>query len=320
MRDRQLLRTNTSTASVVGLVPESLLTTSTTTTNNDSNSPAIPSSSCGGIDIASGLAYLVIPSDNNTNNNDDNDDNKMSGNAATTGQTKLHIWRHEMYTLAEDLISHDSNAAIQLTHPASFQTTDTTTDIRHERLLALVPVSTSDGTAPVVSSSSSLLVPPGSMSLYWCSPSGILCYWNDLSTLRSSSSSTGSCDVCIPIPLCKETNERVTVITHTHNHSGGSNTIGGGGNSGGGGVLIIGTSSNRTFVIRKNTRPLELTVHLLSSRDAKRNAMNGNDRQERGLDAADSGGGGLMGGIYSRLFTPGKKTIQSSSSDTHSNE
>jgi hypothetical protein len=72
--------------------------------------------------------------------------------------------------------------------------------------------------------------------------------------------------------------------------------------------VLVGTSKKRTFHVWKNSRPLELQARLLLSDDLKE-AIESESRP------------GLLSGIYSKLFTPGKpKTIPTVDEDLHPRE
>lgn len=73
------------------------------------------------------------------------------------------------------------------------------------------------------------------------------------------------------------------------------------------GVLLLGTSGYRTFLCAKSTRPLELTVRLLSDGIKGGAPVSGHGAPGDGAEDEPAPRTGIIGGIYPRLFTPGKK-------------
>lgn len=77
-------------------------------------------------------------------------------------------------------------------------------------------------------------------------------------------------------------------------------------------MLLLGTSGYRTFLCAKSTRPLELTVRLLSDGIKGGAPVSRHGAPGDGAEDEPAPRTGIIGGIYPRLFTPGKKRSVSS--------
>lgn len=264
MRDRQLLRSKTACASVAGLLPSAF-----------GNRPdLIVSSHLGGIDSTSGLAYIVTTSNDSTTSNIVED---FSPSAT------IYIWKQDIVSLSEDIAPSDDAPILEFTHPHGCWQQDTNRNNKSisndngktKKMVVLTP-SFSGGNYTSSSQKRNDNVYSG-MSLYWASPDGNICYWNDISE------SGRGCDVSTSLPL--EDGESITFIAF-HEATGA-------------GSILVGTSMKRTFHVLKNTRPLELQARLLLSDDLKGGGG-------RGQDGDGEGSQGILGGLYSKIFTPSK--------------
>ena len=258
MRDRQLLRSKTACASVAGLLPSAF-----------GNRPdLIASSHLGGIDSASGLAYIV------TSSNDIVEDSSPSAT--------IYIWKQDIVSLSEDIAPSDDAPILEFTHPHGWDNgnkSNNDNDSDNGKTKKMVVLTPSFSGSNYTSSSSSQKRNDNAysgMSLYWASPDGNICYWNDISE------SGRGCDVSTSLPL--EDGESITFIAF-HEATGA-------------GSILAGTSMKRTFHVWKNTRPLELQARLLLSDDLK----GGGGGQDGDGEASQ----GILGGLYSKIFTPSK--------------
>ena len=239
MRERQLLRTKTSCASVAGLVSKS---------QNEEIEAVLSAAHGGGID-PSGLAFLV------------------TGN-------RIRIWKQDIFSLSEEIIQ-ELAPVVGLEHPDQNHAQDSDAGIQASsaRRVALAPSLSGMNYA---NSQRKIETIYNGMSLYWSSPNGTICYWNDISE------SGRDCDVFISLPLRE--NELVTFVTR-HDASGAANA----------GSILVGTSRKRTFHVWKNARPLELQARLLFA-----------DELQESNGASSSAQGGLLSGMYTYIFTPSK--------------
>lgn len=250
---RQLKHSDSENVSVVGLVPRKVLEKWSTKTK--------PSYG-GGIDTASGLAFALFPCGHNA--------------TESFSAVRLNIWRQETCTLTEDLVAgnlSDEKSVGDFIHPDYIEPTTASTSqmplIKHEELVTFVPTSVWSQTS--------------SMSLYWCSPKGMIHMWIDI----SGSGYTGESDIVTQVPLNED-----EYVTHTR-FCDGNESIGNAA-----GMLLIGTSQKRTFQCVKITRPLALRVQLLLSED------------QIGMNDGSSDSQGLLSNMYS-YFTPSKKKAAS---------
>eukprot|EP00979_Chaetoceros_neogracilis_P002561 scaffold435_cov275-Chaetoceros_neogracile.AAC.13 len=248
-RDRQLLRSKTAHASVAGLLPSVL-----------GNSPELLASShLGGIDSASGLAYIMTSND---------DDSKLGLPSSAT----IYIWKQDIGSLSEDIAPSDDVPILKFTHPHGWQKEmDDSSLGKVKKMVILAPSFSGVNYASSQRRNDNVY---SGMSLYWASPDGLVCYWNDISVNGSDS------DVSASLPLNLDNGEFVTYITFLDSTGAGS--------------ILIGTSMKRTFHVWKNARPLELQARLLLSDDLKESDGEGETSQ------------GIFGGIYSKIFTPSK--------------
>lgn len=241
MRERQLKRDKTSCVSVAGLV---------TMTSSENIEAVLNAADAGGID-PSGLAFIVT-------------------------DNRIRVWKQEIFSLSEEIIQ-DLTPVIELEHPS-----DPADFAHHEqsgndksmtRSVALAPHAHSYAGGGSHRRMESIY---NGMGLYWSSPNGSICYWNDISE------SQRPCDVSVSLPLRE--NEIITYVT-LHDTPGATNA----------GSILVGTSMRRTFHVWKNARPLELQARLLLSDELKESNA-----------TATSSQGGLLSGMYSYMFTPSK--------------
>lgn len=253
MRDRQLHRSKTASVSVVGLLPSCI----------GNQTDLIKAAYYGG--SQSGIAYLVGPSSL------DGHSDKSSAN--------IIIWKQNIATLSEEIAPSDEAPVIEFQHPngmAGFEG-----DLNELKNMVAIAKSSSVSYASAQKRNDNVY---NSFSLYWASPDGHICYWNDISE------SHRECDIITSLPM--ENDEFVTYISYNDTLNGS-------------GSILVGTSMNRTFHVVKNTRPLELQSRLLLSDDFKYSNIDGETSSQ-----------GLLGGLYS-MFTPSKpkKSLSTKSSD-----
>jgi hypothetical protein len=255
MRDRKLLRDKKASSFVNGLLPSYF---------ENQSQELLASSRYGGIDSASGLAFVILIS-----------------SSSVGGELRRRLFaygRQDVVSLSEELLPSDEAPVVEFTHPqgASFvqQQQQQQNLACNVQFVALVPAIT--GINHHVHSYKKGASAYSGMSLYWSSPDGCVCFWRDISE------SNKDCDAFTVLSL--DNDEMVTFVSYCASITMGS------------GSVLVGTSKKRIFHVWKNTRPLELHSRLLMS-DELKDMTAASESESRH---------GLLSGIYSKLFTPGK--------------
>jgi len=229
------------------------------------------SSHLGGIESTSGLAYIV------TSSNDIDSTNIVEDSSPCA---TIYIWKQDIVSLSEDIAPSDDSPILEFTHPRGCWSSSTSSSNNEsssssngntKKMVVLTPSFSSGNYASSQKRNDNVY---SGMSLYWASPDGNICYWNDISE------SGRGCDVSTSLPL--EDGESITFVAY-HEATGA-------------GSILAGTTMKRTFHVWKNTRPLELQARLLLSDDLKGG----------GQDGDGDGSQGILGGLYSKIFTPSK--------------
>lgn len=236
MYDRTFIDTASTKACVVGLIPQKLLHGANQETD----------ATLGGIDASSGCAYFIHPDTN-------------------TGTAQVSIWNQEISPVFVEEMYPEISPVVHFVHPDYRQPEG---DIYRGTNLVLTQskmrftYSKKDGHTEEMYEG---------LSLFWVSPSGHICYWNDISD------SDKVCDVSIILPLME--NEYVTCVALKETSTSW--------------LYLIGTSEKRTWQVWKNNRPLELQARVLLS-----------DDMHNYVEIKPSEG--ILSGIYSKIFTPSK--------------
>ena len=205
-----------------------------------------------------------------------------SGLAFIVADNNIRIWKQDVYSLSEEILQ-DQSPIVELTHAS-----DTQIDIdfensitrdhagtRYDSAKRVVLAPSNSGTSYANSQRRNEIIHSG-ISLYWASLNGSICYWDDISE------SGRDYDLSISLPL--EEGEFVTCVTR---HDAAVAVIAG--------SILVGTSKKRTFFVWKTARPMELHSKLIFT-----------DEVQDTNDDTDSAQGGLLSGMYTRIFTPAK--------------
>lgn len=279
-RDRHLLRPSgggssapQASSSVVGLIPPAI--------HNDIRRCA--SSSHGG---AGGIVTgLVDPSGSGLAAAVYHDDERRvpveGGGYAEGGADVVAVWAHTTHTLSEDLLPPER--AARFVHPEPTSEIDGLS--LHAGLVALAPYAGGSGGGGSAAAGG-FMSPPSSArrgrggaatdvpahSLYVCSPSGLLCLWNDALNLSSSTFYGEDDGAALPPPpsepdaACRvplEADEYVTSVASTA-YAGASGRSPSSGRRSGDAPVILGTSAGRVWLCVRTNRPLQLRMRPLS--------------------------------------------------------
>uniref|UniRef100_A0A7S3VB51 Nucleoporin Nup133/Nup155-like C-terminal domain-containing protein n=1 Tax=Chaetoceros debilis TaxID=122233 RepID=A0A7S3VB51_9STRA len=341
-QQRTILRSNTAVASVVGLVEESIYTQVLEIHENkqqqqqDSHGHghghAVSSFPLhGGMNMdTSGLAFILSKRGGNVNGHgsydgDDGDDGDGMN---------MKIWHQGGACLPSEEVIPASRPVVTLSHPQYQNITvhdDVDANIQHDKCVLMTPSygyggGYGNGNMSGNGIGNQLDALTG-MSLYWTSPNGVICYWNDIgnciivqpsqqtqkpkfgssqfhqhaqsqSTSTPSGNSTAACDASLQIPLLEH--EYVACTTSASSLDGEMVSC-----------VLVSTSLNRTFAIRKNARPLELQCTLVVAEDNRDRygfdtQNTGKQLKYGGVEEDSTAGGGYLTGLVRGLFTPSK--------------
>lgn len=328
MRDRQLLRTETSVASVVGVAPESLLTLPTISQSSLPSAPSIPSEA-GGLFLAgpsaSSLPSIVILPGKNAKDRLNDSNSAGSGDSPIIGNATCRLWRQDIHLPKEELTK--PRVSTELYHPEYFNRGDVHRgQLRHGDSIAALP---------------------GGHCFYWSSSSGVLCHYDEEDHGENDDNNNRDGDdgnvnhmenrddngavlspqttmamsmelanmtkkirpnVSVRLPL--EVDEVVTHVTSisfpNQNRNGHQQFYGTTSSSFSScSVALVGTSLGRTWMCAIAAQPHELRARLLFSNNENHN---GDFDDESNNDASEGNNRRrtLLGSIYGSIFTPRK--------------
>ena len=349
-QQRTILRSNTAVASVVGLVEESIYTQVLEIHENkqqqqqDSHGRehghAVSSFPLhGGMNMdTSGLAFILSKRGGNVNGHGSYDDDGDDGDGMS-----MKIWHQGGACLPSEEVIPASRPVVTLSHPQYQNSTvhdDVDANIQHDKCVLVTPSygyggGYGNGNMSGNGIGNQLDALTG-MSLYWTSPNGVICYWNDIgnciivqpsqqtqklkfgsrqylqyypqsqSTSTPSGNSTAACDASLQIPLLEH--EYVTCTKSSSSLDGEMVSC-----------VLVSTSLNRTFAIRKNTRPLELQCTLVVAEDNRDRYgfdthNTGKQLKYGGVEEDNTAGGGLFAFVNpkSRIDDRGKRKTRNS--------
>mmetsp|Transcript_15718 Transcript_15718/g.22905 ORF Transcript_15718/g.22905 Transcript_15718/m.22905 type:complete len:1233 (+) Transcript_15718:117-3815(+) len=293
----------------------------------------------GGMNMdTSGLAFILSKRGGNVNGHgsydgDDGDDGDGMN---------MKIWHQGGACLPSEEVIPASRPVVTLSHPQYQNITvhdDVDANIQHDKCVLMTPsYGYGGGYGNGNMSGNGIGNQPDAltgMSLYWTSPNGVICYWNDIgncnivqpsqqtqkpkfgsrqylqyphsqSTSTPSGNSTAACDASLQIPLLEHEYVTCTKISSSLDREMVS-------------CVLVSTSLNRTFAIRKNTRPLELQCTLLVAED-NRDPYGFDTHNTRkqlkygGVEEESTAGGGLFAFVNpkSRIDDRGKRKTRNS--------